>query len=274
VESASRDRDGPRKGDLFFELVREHTGLAVSAVVISIGVLQILALAGFNSISAQAIVQYYGVAQLATLLVVQLAPVLALIAFWVLVVWVADRLANGRGVPLWTVVPILVAMLVVSSAVPMTTFLVSLWLIAMCVAVVLIVGWRGWKRPPAWVVILCAVLVVSGFGALLLRRPVLPAEELSMPKRPVLVGFVLQQTDDSIVVLRERDRQVVRVPSASSRQLCELPLPQYRGSLKRFTPEPLPSPAERDWVHRPLAALFNEFFYGASNPTYPTCKPG
>jgi hypothetical protein len=226
------DDNAPGKSNSFFEVLREHAGLAVSTVVISIGVLQILALAAYNSVSARAIVQYYGAVQLATLLVVQLAPMLALLAGTITAAWVIMQRIEGRRVPSWTAVLAAVAALIILSSIPILGL--GIWLALTLVSAAL--GQLAWKRvQPSWIVFFFVTLVLSTFLALLQRQPVLPLEEVSVPKRPVLVGYVLQQADDSIVVLRERDRQVVRVPSTgASRQLCEAPPPQVRGPLQRL----------------------------------------
>ena len=261
------DHNAPRLADSFFDLLRDHTGLAVSTVAISVGVLQILSLAAFNSVSALAIVQYYGVVQLATLLVVQLAPVVALIGGVVVAAWAVAEWRHRHRVAPWTAVLGALAGLLILSSIPIVDL--GAWLVALVLLAA--IGWFAWKwLSTTMLVLCCAATVLSIFLALLQSQPVLPTEELSVPGHAVLVGYVLQQTDDSIVVLRERDRQVVRVPSKSNRQLCRL-VPQVRGPLQKFNyRSSISDPSS--WWNRPVVALLDGLVTPEAAATYPTCS--
>lgn len=253
--------------DSFFDLLRDHTGLAVSTVAISIGVLQILSLAAFNSVSALAIVQYYGVVQLATLLVVQLAPVVGLIGGVVIAAWVLVEWRNGRPVAPWIAVLGALAGLLVLSSIS----IIDLGLSVAALAVLAAAGWLASKRTSTTKLMLYgAVMVLITFFALLRSQPVLPTEELSTPGHTVLVGYVLQQTDDSIVVLRERDRQVVRAPSKSNRQLCRL-VPEVRGPLQKLNYRPYSSDPSKWWNH-PLVAVIDGVVTPEAAAIYPACS--
>jgi hypothetical protein len=73
----------------------------------------------------------------------------------------------------------------------------------------------------------------------------LPAEEFEVKGGGVSVGYVLDETDEELLMLREHDREVVRLQrkNVHSRKTCEL-----------------------DDASRPLAFSFNP------GPSYPRCN--
>jgi hypothetical protein len=89
-----------------------------------------------------------------------------------------------------------------------------------------------------WLARVTVPLFVTGIGlvALFNPRPWLPAERIAPRHGPALTGYVLNESPDTVVVLRDDNRAVVRLDPAtiSSRAFCALEAPRtgdHRQSL-------------------------------------------
>jgi hypothetical protein len=201
-------------------LLREHEGLW-GLLVIPFLAVQLLSVSRGSTTTALTILQAAGTLDVAVgVAVVSLPIVLVMISIWMGVMWVEQRQPLNQVGP---GVAIVYFFLVALTPWPLLVLAVPVF------GLVLIFQWlyRRYARPERpdsmAPMILGSLVIFLVYAAVAPVRPWMPAEAV-ITDSDAVVGYVLFEVDEHMVVLRDSDRQVIRLDRSPSmiRLFCDV----------------------------------------------------
>jgi hypothetical protein len=260
---------------------RNHLALLVSAASVFFVVIRILVVSHFDITTARALVGAQGAFDIA---VASLVPLASLIPLTSALVWLRLRMVGGRQPLGPSKAPTLVASLAIVVSLlllpPIVVVVIPLSVITSVPTVAWVRHWqqrRGANQAPATspygrqleserrlkdvtlFVRMIAVVVVT--LVTVSPDPWVPTEKVTTTSGQEIVGSVMKEADSQLVILRDKDRAVIRLKGATviRRSICVTSRPPR---IKTFD---LP-----DWVTRDVALASVIFFYNEV-PDYPRC---
>lgn len=216
------------------ELVRHHLALVVSAVMLVTVVLKLVMVAHGSQETIAALLQTAGTVNVALAALLAATTNLGLL----LAVWAIPHF----GEAVREKDPLLVPAVALVASFVIVALLAPWWQAALAVgylAAMLLAGVpfmlydrvRRKRRTPREAPRRWEATVAVAIGAVTLwlivlasDQPWLPAQRLTLASGEPIVGFVVAEEEDSITVMRDSDRVVVRIPSreVSDRAYCTL----------------------------------------------------
>lgn len=217
------------------EVIEAHVGVAIGAIAVATVVLKLLAVSHGDPNSLGAILRYEGGPDLVLAAILSGAPNL----LWLAVVWAIPHFGEAVRERDPLVVPsvnlllvlILLAALVPARLLGIVGYYTVFWILSSTL-------WARWNEkrgkrsrqggigaasPQAYAVVfiftgLFAWIVVAGSA-----RMWLPLEEINRGAPKPIVGYVLDASEQALVILQERTRTVARVPLSSikTRDFCQ-----------------------------------------------------
>lgn len=187
-----------------------HSGIVATGAVAFFALLRVLMAARGDLETAQALVKYSSTSGIVIAALLEAIPLAVAVAGVVLILPVLDETRHKYWALL--LAPWLVA---------------ALYMVPLAFLLAVPAAWVGmwFRRPSAQSVSIIAAFSLVGLTAsLVVQQNVwLPAERLERQRGEPVVGYVLGEEAAHLIVLRNRDREIVFVPhdSVTARTLCD-----------------------------------------------------